>query len=46
VTSDVLANVLAAEINIVAEFPAIRSRTRVRHFDYESPDEQIINPKE
>jgi hypothetical protein len=40
------AKVLAAEVNVVAEFPVVRSRTKVRHFDYESPDEQIINPKE
>jgi hypothetical protein len=31
---------------LAAEFPVVRSRTKVRHFDYESPDEQIINPKE
>jgi hypothetical protein len=29
----------------VAEFPVVR-RTKGRHFDYESSDEQIINPKE
>jgi hypothetical protein len=40
------AKVLAAEVNVVAEFPVVRSRTKARHFDYESPDEQIINPKE
>jgi hypothetical protein len=40
------AKVLAAEVNVVAEFPVVRSRTKVHHFDDESPDEQIIYPKE
>jgi hypothetical protein len=39
------AKALAAEVNVVAEFPVVRSRTKVRHFDYESPDEQIVIQK-
>ncbi|XP_076239837.1 uncharacterized protein LOC143182611 [Calliopsis andreniformis] len=40
------ANVLAAEVNVVPEFPVIRSRTKIRQFDYESPDIQITSSKQ
>jgi hypothetical protein len=40
------AKTLAAEVNAKAEFPATRSRTKVRHFSYESADDSITDPAE
>jgi hypothetical protein len=40
------AETLAAEVNIEEEFPATRSRTKIRHFSCEGADDSVTDPKE